>query len=337
MQPKILVTGGTGFLGSYLLRYLVRQGKKVRALKRPNSPMDLVQPIVSQVEWVEGDILDIGSLEDAMEGIEQVYHTAAVVSFDPREAEWMKKVNGEGTANVVNVALHKGVDKLLHVSSIAAIGRSKEKDTISENNKWERSKYNSQYAISKYQAEQEAWRGSVEGLKVVIINPSVILGSGFWDRGTGRFFEQIYKGLKFYTTGITGFVDVRDVARVMPMLMDSDIVQERFIISAENIGYQTLFGWLADSLQKPHPSIKVTPFLKETAWRIEWLRSKLTGSHPFITQETARNASIQCFYENDKLLKMLDFQYTPVKQTIMETGKQFLETGGQQSKFLKLA
>jgi nucleoside-diphosphate-sugar epimerase len=336
-MTKILITGGTGFLGSYLLRYLVEQGEKVRAIRRSTSSMDLVKSIENQVEWIEADILDVVSLEEAMEGIEQVYHCAAVISFNPKEAKWMKKVNAEGTTNVVNMALRTGVKRFLHVSSIAAIGRNKHSQIVTEETKWERSPLNSNYAVSKMMAEQEAWRGAAEGLEVVAVNPSVIMGSGRWEDGTNGFFNQIWKGLKFYPTGTTGFVDVRDVARAMILLMNSEIVDERYILNGENIDYPTFLTWIAESLNKPKPSIKVNIFLREFAWRSAYLISKITGKKPFLTKETAHSASNTFFYKNDKFQTTFpNFQFTPIQQTIEETAKQYQKSKATETKFAVL-
>ncbi len=326
-MSKILVTGGTGFLGAYLLRYLVEQGETVRALRRPTSSMKLVEAIETQVEWVEGDVLDVFSLESAMEGIERVYHCAAMVSFDAREAEMMKKINVDGTANVVNTALQYGVKRFLHVSSIAAIGRNKETAQVNEKVMFVRNPMNTNYAISKFLGEQEAWRGNAEGLETVIVNPSVIIGSGFWDNGTGGFFHQIQNNLKFYPTGITGFVDVRDVAKAMVLLMNSSISEERFLLNSENLKYKTFLNWIAEDLEKNQPNIQVTKFIQEMAWRVAWVKSKLTGKKPFLTRETARNASHQFYYENDKFLKVFpDFQFRTMRETTRETALLFKQS-----------
>ena len=219
-EQPVLITGATGFLGSYLLRSLIKSGhQNIRALRRPNSDHALVADIQGAVEWVEGDLLDPAALEDAMQGIRQVYHCAAIVSFDPRMVRTMLRANVEGTANVVNAALWEGVDKLVHVSSIAAIGRSPEEKKVSENTKWQRSPLHSNYAISKYLSEQEAWRGMAEGLNVSVVNPSVILGSGRWEDGPLQLFRLGWKAFPFYATGVSGFVDVRDVAQAMILLL----------------------------------------------------------------------------------------------------------------------
>ncbi len=336
IQSKaILITGATGFVGSYLTRYLVKMGyTNIIAMKRATSRMDLVADVVDKVQWVEGDILDVPFLEEILRGykINIIFHCAAVVSFNPRNREDMYNINAIGTANIVNEALANGIEKFIHVSSIAAIGRTKNEPRVSETNKWQRSQLNSHYAISKYQAEQEVWRGIAEGLNAAIVNPSVILGSQFWATGTGKLFEQVWRGLRFYTEGVTGYVDVRDVVRFMVLLMESDIEKlpdglsgKRFILNGENLPYKTLFEQIAHVLGKKQATIKVTPLLRELAWRFEWVKSKLSGIQPLITKETARASATTFYFNNEKSLKAFpEFHYTPIQQTIKETGEQFL-------------
>lgn len=329
MQNKhdtlILVTGGTGFIGSYLIRLLVKNGYRVRALRRANSPMDLVQEVAGQVEWVEADVTDIVGLEDAFAGVTHVCHCAAMVSFHPRDVRRMMDINVEGTANIVNLCLHFGVQKLVYVSSIAAFGRSKERPNLDENSKWIQSKGNSQYAISKYQSEQEVWRGDAEGLPVAIVNPSVVLGSGFWNVGSGRIFKQLYDGLKFWSIGNTGFVDVRDVAQFMLLLLENDIRGERYILNAQNMSFRDLFFTAADAIGAKRPFIKVTPLLAQVAWRVEWLKEKITGAEPVVTRESATASVSSYYYDNTKSLTLPGFSYRPIEQTVRETGAQFLE------------
>ncbi|MEZ4958113.1 MAG: NAD-dependent epimerase/dehydratase family protein [Saprospiraceae bacterium] len=328
-EKKILVTGATGFIGAYLLNYLVQKGESnIRALKRPNSPMDLVNHIQDKIEWVEGDILDTTCLEDAMQGVSKVYHCAAIVSFNQADVQQMIRTNQEGTANVVNISLAMDVEKLLHVSSIAAIGRRKNETIINENTKWQGDKWNSPYGISKHLAEMEIWRGVAEGLNTVIVNPSNVLGSGFWkDRTTtGQFFYKIWKGMPFYPMGGTGFVDVRDVVRFMFQLMESDIHSQRYILNGENLPYKDVLFGIANSLNVRKPHIEVTPFIREVAWRASWILSKITGKAPFITKQTARYSARSFFYENEKSLAAFPFSYTPIQQTLKETGEQFLKS-----------
>jgi dihydroflavonol-4-reductase len=312
----ILVTGATGFLGAHLLQILVEKGYTVRATRRANSRMDLVQPIADRVQWVEADVTDIVALEAAFEGVTHVFHCAAMVSFHARDKRLMHRINVDGTANVVNMCLEYGVAHLIHVSSIAAIGRTKQNSVISEQTKWVTDPLNTQYAISKYQAEQEVWRGEAEGLTVSVVNPSVIIGRGFWEEGTARFVTLLDKGLKFMPPGRTGFVDVRDVARFMVCLLEQGITSRRFLLNGENLSYTAFFKLIAEELGKPLPSIKVTPLLAELAWRFEWLKEKLTGKTPMVTRESARASLNQFEYDASASLKTCpDFRYTPIAQT----------------------
>jgi len=324
-DSKILLTGATGFIGAYLLRLLVTKGYSVRALRRAGSPMDLVRDVADRVEWVEADVTDLFALEAAFDGVTRVCHCAAMVSFHPKDYRRMMQVNVEGTANMVNLALDFGVKKFVHVSSIAALGRTKNRPNLDEKSKWVPGKGNSQYAVSKYLSEQEVWRGHAEGLPVAIVSPSVVLGSGYWNVGTGRIFRQLHDGLKFWSVGRTGMVDVRDVAQFMLLLLESDIIGERYILNARNILFRDLFFMAADALGKPRPFIKVTPALAEIAWRVEWLKEKLLGAEPIVTKESARAGVASYFYENAKSLTMPGFSYRPLEQTVEQTAAQFRE------------
>ncbi|MBK7440418.1 MAG: NAD-dependent epimerase/dehydratase family protein [Bacteroidetes bacterium] len=214
----ILVTGANGLVGSYLCRFLVNQGNQVRAIKRPESNLRLVADIANKIEWVDGDVNDISSLDDAMLGVEQIYHCAAVISYVGKNANHLMQVNVEGTANVVNLALDNNIKKLVHISSIAALGRTGKKDEIvTEATPWDRKNLTSDYSISKFLAEREVWRAMAEGLNAVIVNPSIIVGAGNWDSGSCKLFTTIYNGFKYYTNGVTGYVDVRDVLNLLPV------------------------------------------------------------------------------------------------------------------------
>jgi len=325
-DTPILITGATGFVGSYLLRYLLLQGYRcIRAIRRPSSHLGLLGQAAREVEWVEGDILDPVFVEDAMRGMKRVFHCAAVVSFDPRQAARMMAANGEGTANIVNAALHEGIGKLVHVSSIAALGRARNGLTLSEKDTWQRSRFNTNYAISKYQAEQEVWRGIAEGLSAAIVNPSVVLGSGKWEEGTARIFKTVLHGLHFYPPGTTGFVDVRDVSRFTARLMESKAEGQRYILNAENRPYQWLLESIARHLGVRPPQYKANRMAKAVAWRLAWLQSRLTGQAPILTRETARQSSFSFYYDNSKSLQAIPFSYYPIEKTISETCLQLLE------------
>lgn len=227
------------------------------------------------------------------------------------------RMNTEGTANLVNAALEKKISKLCHVSSIAALGRPEQQsDLIDENLVWKTSRHNSMYAISKYGAEREVWRGTAEGLNVVIVNPAIILGIAGPGMGSSRLFNTVYNGLRFYPPGKNGFVDVRDVVRAMMLLMDSDIKNERFILSAANLEYRKLFSLMAEAFGKPAPSVSVSPALSGLAWRIEKIRSAIKGSKPLITRETANTAVQQYTYSSEKIKKALGFEFTPIEETV---------------------
>ena len=291
--------------------------------------MDLVAAVKNKVEWVEGDVLDLPSLEQAMQGVAKIYHCAGLVSFNAKDARQLIHANRVGTANIVNIALDEGIDKLVHVSSIAVIGRRENELHIDEKTHWQDDDWNTPYAVSKHLAEMEVWRGIAEGLNAVIVNPSNVLGSGFWEgrTGTGQFFSKIWKGLPFYPRGGSGFVDVRDVARFMILAMESEASGERFIVNGENLPFKTVLFDIAEVLGVKKPSVEVNPFIREAAWRATWFLSKLTGKQPFITKQTARASARTFFYDNQKSLKEFPgFSYTPIQQTIAETGQQFLDS-----------
>jgi nucleoside-diphosphate-sugar epimerase len=321
----ILVTGGTGLLGSHLIRALVAEGKPVRALYR-QQPLPQLEDLSGRIEWVPGDILDVSALEDAMTGVTQVYHCAAIVSFQAADKDRLLKVNVEGTANVVNMALDAGVKKLLFVSSVAAIGRARAGVAINEECEWEDSKNNSRYSVSKFLGEMEVWRGIAEGLEAVVINPSVILGGGFWNDGSGALFKNAWKEFPFYTQGVNGFVDVEDVVLAMIGLMDSDISGERFIISADNWNYQQLFTMMAEELGRKPPHIAVRPWMAELIWRMEKVKGMITGKRPLLTKETAHTAQMKVYYENRKVLNALPgFRFRPLRDTIKRIAAAYLE------------
>lgn len=334
----ILVTGSTGFLGAHLIYHLLKRGDKVLAMKRHNSSFRIINNVFSfykaqlsdfeaQIEWQDGDITDLFSLENIMNGITSVYHCAAVVSFQPGDKEKMELTNVKGTENMVNMALEKGIPKLCFVSSIAALGRADKDQVIDEKVTWKASKSNSRYAVSKYGAEREVWRAIEEGLNAVIINPSIILGPGEVSSGSTKLIKTVGEGLKFYTPGINGFVDVRDVVEIMLLVMDSNISAERFVVSSENLSYKTLFQYIADSLNKPAPKYKANKWMSELAWRFEFIKSKITASKPLITKETARTAGNEYLYSNLKSVQSLKHNYRLIEKSIEDACKFYLEKG----------
>jgi dihydroflavonol-4-reductase len=325
MSSTILVTGGTGFLGSYIIKELIDNNYRVRAIRRSkNLPLWIPPAILEKVEWVEGDILDVISLEEAMKGIDTVIHSAAIVSFMKKYRSEMYQVNVEGTANVVNMALEAGVRRIVYISSVAALGRTAAGSHVDEEKKWEDSKVNTHYAKSKFKAELHVWRGLSEGLQGVILNPSTILGYGNWDHGSSAIFKNVFKEFKWYTNGINGFVDVEDVARVSRLMCENNITEERFIVNGDNWTFRKLQETIADSFGKKRPTKLATPFLLALAWRIEMIKSLFSKKNPLITKETVRVGTSQTWFENAKLLKTLNgFIFTPLEKSIYNAAKKY--------------
>lgn len=337
----IAVSGATGFLGSYVVCMLIEQGKSVRAFKRKSTVMDEFEMIFAhyffntafekqnqyraKIEWVIADVNDIPSLHDALREVSDVYHCAAVVSFVQKDRDRLMKVNTEGTANMVNVSLLNGVKNFCHVSSIAALGRAKSGEHITENTKWHTSKYNSNYAVSKYKAELEVWRGAEEGLNVTIVNPGVILGVGDWNKGSTKLFKLVWKGMPFYTEGVNGYADVKDVARAMLMLMEKKVYSQRFVLVGKNVNMKWYLDTVATHLRKRKPTIKVNRFIAQLAWITEGIKCIILRKTPSLTKETARASLHQYFYSSDKI-EQLGFTFTPMETTIAETCTQFLKT-----------
>lgn len=310
----ILLTGASGLLGSHLATALVAQGKAVRALYRGEIP---VFEGSDKLQWVRGDILDVVSLEEAMRDVQQVYHCAAIVSFNPHKKRLLRQVNIEGTANVVNACLDASVAKLLFVSSVAALGRIREDVAIDETMNWSEETSNSEYGKTKYYAEMEVWRGTGEGLDAVVVNPVIILGAGDWEKGSSGLFKTAYDEFPWYTEGTSGFVDVQDAVRAMILLMDSDTKPERFILCADTVAYKEVFTQMARQFGKRAPHRKVTPFLAALVWRWEALKAKFTGKDPILTKETARTAAAKVRFDNSKLTRRFpSFRYTPLEESL---------------------
>lgn len=328
----ILVTGGTGLVGSHLLYHLLLENDSVRAIHQKNSDLNAVKTVFQsykteadelfhKIRWVEADLNDIPALEIAFEEVHQVYHAAAIVSFLSRDYQKMRRVNIEGTINIVNICISRKVEKLCFVSSVAAIENAAPGILIDESDNWNSSTDKSGYAITKYGAEMEVWRASQEGVPVVIVNPGVIIGSGFWHKGSGTMFSRVQKGLKFYTTGITGFVGVQDVVKIMSLLMNSTVVNQRFIVVSENLSYKQVLFTIAEALKKDKPSIRINKLMSECIWRFEYLRSKITLSSPLLTKRTARSALANHPYTAEKIKKELNLEFEAIDSCIYKTAQ----------------
>lgn len=329
----ILVTGGTGLVGSHLLYHLSLQNDKIRAIYRSKSSLEKVKNVFSfytsdtslfeKIEWFKADITDVPSMIPAFIGVKQVYHCAAFISFNPKDYREMRKVNIHGTAIIVNLCIDAKVDKLCFVSSIAAVGESLKGNLITEENEWNKELDNSGYSITKFGAEMEVWRASQEEVDVVIVNPGVILGSGFWESSSGKLFSQVYNGFKYYTEGITGFVAVQDVVKSMILLMNSDVKNQRFILVAENKSFKEIFFLIADVFGKKRPYKRIKPWQTAVFWRIAWVLSKITQKEPLLSKYSAKSAHSISKYSSEKITKTLDFKFEKIEKSIEKICKNY--------------
>ena len=320
LEGKILVTGGAGLVGNELITQLLASGQTVVAIYNKSPLANFNSPLLQQFHC---NIMDTTGLDEVMQGIKKVYHCAALVTFNPARKKELFAINIEGTSNVVNAAINAGVKKLVHVSSVAALGRIREGEVITESMNWTEETSNSNYGKSKYLGELEVWRGIGEGLDAVIVNPVIILGGGNWEQGSSKIFKTVYDEFPWFADGTTGFVDVRDVAKAMLALMESDISNQRFILSAENKSYKEVFNFIAKAFNKKSPHKKITPLLAKIVWRLEAIKSMFTGNDPLITKETAATALAKVHFDNTKLKKFFpDFNYIKLEDTIAHTASQ---------------
>ena len=327
----ILVTGGTGLVGAHLLLHLIENGEKVRAIYRSIASIEKTKSLFAiyrkeslfdQIEWISADITEIPSLEIAFQNIDTVYHCAALISFDPKDEGILRKTNIEGTANIVNFCIANQIKKLCFVSSIATLGDLlPHEKLITEETEWNPEKYHNDYAISKYGAEMEIWRGQQEGLEVIIVNPGVILGSGFREQGSGQLFTKVKNGLKFYTMGSTGFVAVTDVVRIAHELMRSEIKNERFTLIAENSVFRDILNAMADSFGVQRPKTHAKPFLMEILWRLDWLVSNVFRQKRKLSKATARASYSENTYSNQKIKDTLKIDFVDIRNYIKEISK----------------
>ncbi|MEO7979196.1 NAD-dependent epimerase/dehydratase family protein [Flavobacterium sp.] len=331
----VLVTGGTGLVGSHLLLHLIENGENVRAIYRNRDHIQKTKSLFElykkgglfeKINWLEADILDVPSLEIAFIGIEYVYHAAALISFDPKDENALRKTNIEGTANMVNFSLAKEVKKFCFVSSIAALGDLAPHETyITEETDWNPEKPHSDYAISKYGAEMEVWRALQEGLDIIILNPGVILGpipkTKIFEHGSSELYIKVKNGLSFYTLGSTGFIVIKDVVRIAFELMKSDIKNERFTLIADNVVFRDVLNTIAEALKVKKPGIHAKPMFMNFLWIADWTFSTLFFQKRTITKATAKASYSKNLYSNEKIKTALGTVFLDVHQYIKEVSK----------------
>ncbi len=332
----ILVTGGTGMLGAHLLFKLVKANEQVRATYRSEKSLEKVKTVFayytqevseqfSKIDWVKADITDVPSLEVAFVGVQKVFHVAALVSFDDRNYKEMRSVNIKGTANIVNLCLDFSIEKLCFVSSIATLSKTVGKSYVDEEDEFNLELSNYGYAITKHGAEMEVWRGSQEGLPVVVVNPGIILGPGFWNENSGTLFSMVHRGFSFYTLGVTGFVGVDDVVDIMLTSMKHSVVNERFVLVSENLNFKVVMDMIAKNFGIKGPSFKVSLFMAEVGWRLSWLKSKLTGLPNTFSKHTAKSANKNSYYSSGKVKNTFDYCFESIESVITKICQKFLD------------
>jgi len=332
----ILVTGGTGLVGSHLLYQLTKENKSVKAIYRNEKKLAIVKKVFSyytdnpdilfnKIEWIQADLLDIPMLTEAFNGVSYVYHCAAFVSFEPNKYHLLRKTNIEGTANIVNLSIDNKIKKLCYVSSVAALGKTNSNNPIDENTLWNPEADNSVYGITKYGAEMEVWRGTQEGLDTIIVNPGVIIGPGIWKYGSGNIFKKVANGLHYYTEGTVGYIDVFDVVNSMILLLESNIKNERFILVAENWTYKYFIDCIANTLKVKPPTKKAGPIILGIGWRLDWLYSKLTGKRRNLSKQLAHTLMSKSIYDNSKLKDDLSIDFKPIEVSIEDISDIFLK------------
>jgi dihydroflavonol-4-reductase len=312
----IAVTGANGLLGSFIIRKLIEEKRQFVALKRDNSDTSLLKDVSHQITWRSADVLNPVLLEEALHDVTHVIHAAAMVSFNPRHAKKIIDINTIGTRNVVNACLGSSVKRLVHISSVAALGRQKDQPIIDEENKWIDSPLNSVYAESKYRAELEVFRGQEEGLSTIVLNPSVILAPADWNKSSAQLFKYVWDERPFYIDGNLNYVDVRDVVKATIFMIDASIENTRFILNAGNIPFLEFFRRVASEFNKKVPTIQLRRNFLQIAAVVESLRATFTNSEPLITRETVRLAGTRFSYKNDKIHKIMNLDFQTIDRTI---------------------
>lgn len=324
-------------VGAHLLLDLVKSGVEVRAIYRNSNSRKHVQQVFThqhepqkaehlykKIQWIQADITDIPALEQAFEGVTRVFHCAAKVTFDASQYRSLRKTNIEGTANIVNLSIANKIQKLCFVSSIATLDKKLEETSFSETSYWNQELPHSMYAITKYGAEMEVWRGSQEGVPVVIVNPGVIIGPGFWNSGSGSMFKRVHQGLNYYFPKVTGFVGVYDVVKAMMLLMDSSVQNEQYVLVAENASFKIVLGQVAESLNKPAPSKKLKPWMIFLAWVYQKTLGSFFSKEGQLDKRSPKSLFSESYYSNNKIKTELDFRFESMEEVIARTSAAYL-------------
>ena len=322
-MAKIFLTGGTGFLGSYILRFLIRDGHEIYATQRTHSKMDHIADIKDQINWTICDIEDVDQYDELIDNETIIIHAAAKISFDKKHQGKMHRVNVDATRLLVNVALEKRAKRFIHISSIAALGRYHDNRAIDENIEWEDSPHHTTYGISKQMGEREVWRGRAEGLDVVILNPSLILGAGYWNSSSSNILRQLDRGLSFYPEGMTGMVDVRDVAKLASLAITKEVTGQRYIISAENRTYKDYFAFTCKELDRKIPHRPLTKIWRSLAWRSSGIYAAISRKSQLVTSQNMAASASSTKYDNQKSINDFGYSYTMIEKTWLDAAQSY--------------
>ncbi|MEY8759544.1 NAD-dependent epimerase/dehydratase family protein [Chryseobacterium tongliaoense] len=321
----VFVTGATGILGRIIVLELLKRGKNVRAAKRPTSNLNEVKhsyafytenpgDFFNKIQWVDTDFDDINSLQDALKGVDEVYHCAAKVSFHPKDEKEMYHTNIKGTENLLFACEGSEVKKFLHVSSVAVLDGFNEKGELDEDSEFNPKLEHPAYAISKHLSEMEVWRASAEGLNTIILNPGIIIGSGNWNQSSGELFHT-FEDNSFTFSGGSSYVDVRDVAGIAVELMEKNIFGERFILVSENKKYAEVGHQIREKLGLKDAKILTKTQLNAGRWAnilFGWLIPKLK----IVTRSNIESITSFNTISNQKIKEKLGYQFIPVQESI---------------------
>ncbi|MFD2199950.1 NAD-dependent epimerase/dehydratase family protein [Shivajiella indica] len=311
---KILITGATGLFGNHLVRKFAIHAE-IHALVRKDSNKDLISDYSDQIIWHEGSLNDVVSLEEALKDMDMVIHAAGHVSFDPKEDSMLMSVNTEGTANLVNSMLQQGIKKLIHISSVSALGRSPEVKSINETNRWTKSDFNTPYATSKYFADLEVWRGVQEGIDALIVYPSVLLGKISDQRSSSQIYNYVLEGRSYYPKGSVNYIDVRDAAEIVWQLYQKGVWNEGYILNKESLPYKVFFEKMSEVFNTKAPHKEVKPWMLNLVIAISWIGKKLGLSKSPLNKQTAMLSQLEVYMDNSKVLELLDFNFRPLEDT----------------------
>lgn len=324
---RIAVTGGTGLIGSHLVAELLKRGCRVKLLVRDMRRIGQLRETLSRmgaesyygrIEFCETELNNPHTLTLALTDIEVVFHCAALVTLDPEEDEKVVLVNTEITTHVVNACLRCGVELLVHISSIATLGECRiGQNTVDEMCILSNPVGRSSYSVSKIYAENTVQRGMVEGLRAVIVNPSVVIGEGDLNSSSSRLVAYAMRRRLFYTNGVKGYVDVRDVARAAVGLAEMpQAIGKRFVVSAENLTFGTLFSMTARISGHWPPLIPVGRRVLTGIYKVEKLLNKWFGRRPILSETLIANACDESYYDNSRMKNLVGFTYTPIRETL---------------------